>query len=113
MRKDISEQNWWWIAINGASCAAAGIPNTSPPTVVPTPEQLIGFRTREEQLAAQQLILKEPIEQVREYMQSLGSRVEAGEVRYFRPNHPEPPTRGSTQWIFEDGKAGSQTERDS
>jgi len=91
---------WWWIAINGASCAAAPAPSRSVPSVVPTPEQLIGYRTQHEQLEAQRLILREPMEQVNEYLEGLPSRIQSGELRYFRPAKPEPPTHGQTHWIF-------------
>lgn len=101
---DAVEPDWWWIAINRSSCASAPIGANKPPTVVPTPEQLIGYRTMEEQLTAQQLILNEPIERVNEYLQTLPKRIDAGEVRYIRPKHPKRPTRGPTQWIFGRGR---------
>ena len=61
--------NWWWLAINGASCTAS--PVAMPPNlnVSPTPEQLMGFRTRQEQLSAQKLMLNAPISKVRRYME--------------------------------------------
>ncbi|KAA5538604.1 hypothetical protein FYK55_27340 [Roseiconus nitratireducens] len=106
--QNISETDWWWIAINQASCASAPIGSKKPPKVIPTPEQLVGYQTRQEQLAAQQLLLTEPIERVTEYMETLPSRIESGEVRYIRPKRPGRPTRGATQWIFEGGQARSQ-----
>ncbi len=100
MKKETSNQKWWWIAINGASCAAYPVDSRHVPTVAPTPEQLIGYRTQHEQLAAQRLILREPMEQVNEYLEGLPSRIQSGELRYVRPAEPEPPTHGQTHWIF-------------
>lgn len=90
---------WWWLAVNGASCAACFLPiERERLQVSPNPEQLIGFRTSEEQRNAQSLLLEAPIEEVRDYMRSLRPRIDAGEVAYFCPKNPEPPTRGQTMW---------------
>jgi hypothetical protein len=51
-----SDKQWWWLAVNGPSCTACGFPiRPDQFEVCPVPEQLIGIRTREEQLAAQKL----------------------------------------------------------
>lgn len=102
-KKDASNQTWWWIAINGTSCAASPVDSKHVPTVVPTPEQLIGYRTQFEQLAAQRLILQAPEEKVKRYLESLPRRIQSGEVQYVRPDDPEPPTHGQTQWILSGG----------
>ena len=47
---------FWWLAINGASCAASEMPIPTTVKVIPTPEQLLGFRTQDEQLAAQRSV---------------------------------------------------------
>ena len=94
-----SQDSWWWLAVNGPSCAACGFPAQAELLEVrPVPEQLIGFRTREEQLAAQKFLITAPIKKVKEYMASLPSKINAGEVAYVRPSNPEPPTRGATVW---------------
>ena len=94
-----SQDSWWWLAVNGPSCAACGFPAQAELLEVrPVPEQLIGFRTREEQLAAQKFLITAPINKVTEYMASLPSKIDAGEVAYVRPRNPEPPTRGPTVW---------------
>jgi len=90
---------WHWLAINGASCAASALPLPDTLRVIPTPEQLIGYRKREAQLAAQRLILTAPIEAVERYMQTLPPKIAAGEIAYIRPQTPEPPTTGQTMWI--------------
>lgn len=71
IKKDASNQNWWWIAISGAS---SPVDSRHAPTVSPIPEQLIGYSTQLEQLAPQRLILREPMEQVNEYLEGLPSR---------------------------------------
>lgn len=91
---------YFWLAVNGASCAASGLlalPTTL--QVRPTPEQLLGFKTREEQLATQKFLLTAPIEEIAAFMQSLPDKIERGEILYMRPANPEPPTKGQTIWI--------------
>jgi hypothetical protein len=91
------ERYWYWIAINGASCARTSIPLKNP-KVTPTPEQLFGFLTPEEAAEAQHTCLTAPIRDANLFIQSLGRRVKLGQVRYIRPKHPQPPTRGHTSW---------------
>lgn len=94
-----SDKQWWWLAVNGPSCTACGFPiRPDQFEVCPVPEQLIGFRTREEQLAAQKFLLTAPIKQVKDYMASLPSKIDAGETAYVRPRNSEPPTREPTIW---------------
>lgn len=90
---------YWWLAVNGASCAASHIPFPRTVKVHPTPEQLIGFRTREEHLKTQRFLLDAPIKDVDRFMKrTLPARIRRGEVVYIRPDNPEPPTHGSTIW---------------
>ena len=49
-------ESYWWIAINGPSCARSNFPMRKP-LVTPTPEQLIGFPTAEEAEQAQHTCL--------------------------------------------------------
>lgn len=94
------EEKFYWLAINGASCAASGVP--LPPTVrvTPTPEQLIGFRSREEHLATKKFLMTASIADVERFMrEEMSRRVKNGEVAYIRPASPEPPTRGITMWL--------------
>jgi len=104
--EDSEEDEWWWLAVNGASCAANGFPaRLEDLNVSPVPEQLIGFRTREEQLEIQQFLLTAPIADVQQYMTSLPEKIESGELAYVRPQHPEPPTHGPTSWHINRHKA--------
>ena len=89
---------WWWIAINGASCAACSAPAPESVVVAPVPEQLIGFKTRDEQLESQRFLLTAPISDVAKYMEALPARIRRKEVYYMRPNNPQPPTEGPTIW---------------
>lgn len=65
-----NDEQFYWLAINGASVAASGIPMPVTVRVHPTPEQLIGFRTREAHLATQNLLLTAPISEVDKFMQN-------------------------------------------
>lgn len=95
------DRRWWWLAINGSSCAANAVAMPATVKVSPTPEQLLGFRTRKEQIAAQRLLLTAPIEEVQRYMtNTVPSKFQSGEVAYVRPRYPEPPTQGPTQWAL-------------
>jgi hypothetical protein len=45
--QESSGDSWWWLAINGASCAACFFPVRAADLVVsPIPQELIGFHTR-------------------------------------------------------------------
>lgn len=88
-------QDHWWLAINGPSVAASPIPMESDSFCVkPTPEYLIGYSTRSEQLATQRFLLTAPINEVAKYMFNLPPHL----PRYVCEN-PELPSRGQTQWI--------------
>lgn len=100
-RMENATDEWWWLAVNGASCAASPVPIRSDDVqVFPIPEQLIGFRTREEQVKIQEFVMTAPIDDVNRYMTSLSAAIDSGEVAYVRPQNPEPPTQGSTLWCF-------------
>ncbi len=103
------DEEFYWLAINGASCAASSVPLRPTLQVHPTPEQLIGFRTRDEQLSVQQFLLSAPIDEVEKFMrEEMPRKVHAGEVLYIRPANPEPPTRGTTLWDLGDFQGGDQ-----
>lgn len=104
--EQLSGDEWWWLAVNGASCAACFFPaRVDDLEVSPVPEQLIGFRTREEQLEIQQFFLTAPIQDVGRYMASVPRKVKAGELGYLRPDNPEPPSHDSTMWHVKRHKA--------
>jgi hypothetical protein len=94
------EEQWWWLAVNGASCAACSFPLRADLIVTPTPEQLLGFRTQEEQLEVQRFLLEAPIHEVDAFLTThVPPRIARGEVAYIRPPAPEAPTRGETMWM--------------
>lgn len=67
--------------------------------VTPTPEQLLGFRTQAEQLAAQHFLLTAPIKEVEKFMATtVSTKVRSRDVVYLRPRNPQPPTHGQTTW---------------
>lgn len=91
-------QKWWWLALNGASVAAA-CDELTDPVVYPTPEQLIGYPTRDSQLQYQRFLLEAPIEDVNNYMkETVPALIRDGQLAYRKPRHPQPPTHGSTAW---------------
>lgn len=91
-------QRYYWLALNGPSVAACGVPMSKNLIVTPTPEQLIGYSTFEEMKKSQQFLLTAPIEKVAEYMETLPPRIRAGEVQYQRPRHPAPYNEDATMW---------------
>jgi len=97
-------KTYYWLAMNGASCAMSSIP--MPPTlkVTPAPEQLFGFPTVEEARDVQQYCLTAPIKDVARRLNSLLPRIKCGDIIYMRPANPQPPTHGVTQWLDESGK---------
>ena len=89
----------YWLAVNGASVAVTCVPGPIP-TVTPTPTQLFGLPTREEQLAMQEFLLTQPIPAVTAKLESLRPWVMSGEIIVVSPANPEPPTQGVTAWQF-------------
>jgi hypothetical protein len=91
-------QEWWWLAINGSSCAACFMA-TPAMTVSPTPELLVGFSTRDEQLRTQKFLLTAPIDDVTRFLTTtLKSKADNNEVALIRPALPKPPCEQTT-WI--------------
>jgi hypothetical protein len=88
---------YYWIAINGASCAASLIgPLSVDVQCKPTPQNLIGFPTREEAIDMQRFCLTGPIEEVHERLMELAQREDVV-IKVFK--NSEPPTHGPTLWI--------------
>ena len=90
-------QDRFWLAINGASAAVMPVP-CSKVVVRPTPQMLIGYSTRDEQLKAQDLLLNAPIEEVETYMGSLQKLAKDGTVKIQTFKNPEPPV-SATRWM--------------
>jgi hypothetical protein len=87
---------YYWIAINGASVAASQVALPETLTVIPRPNYLVGFPTREEQLEAQEFALTAPIPDV--YQRTVEWAYRA-DVKYIVLKNPDPPTHGQTAWI--------------
>jgi hypothetical protein len=87
----------YWLAVNGPSVAFSGqaLPQ---PKVIPTPEMLLGFRTKQEALETQKFLLAAPIRDCQRKLDDLGLDTT---IRIIRLKHPEPATRGQTQWVIE------------
>lgn len=53
--KDVGDGQYYWLAINGSTATLSPIPvAVEKLDISPTPKNLIGFRSRDEALAAQQ-----------------------------------------------------------
>ncbi len=61
---DAEEREYYWLAINGDSCAACPIPMAKQPSCKPNPELYIGLDSQEKQTAAQQFLLTAPQEKI-------------------------------------------------
>jgi len=99
MIKSQAANTYWWLAINGPSCAASFVPLPVSVTVIPRPEQLVGFLTEDEARSAQRFLLTAPIREVGQYMKRLTWRAKAGEVVILFLDNPESPTTGPTLWM--------------
>lgn len=99
---------FFWLAINQSSAAACPMAMPLDVLASPTPETLLGFRTREQQIDVQKLLLTAPIEKVRSFMQeSLPKMVQSGEVVCIKPQNPQKP---SSQTIWSLGLSQNQKE---
>ena len=87
---------FYWLAINGPSVADCPVPAANV-EVAPTPEALLGFPSRKEQIETQKFLLNAPIP---DCVTRLRSFLKRNDVKIIRPRNPEPPTKGATSWIF-------------
>jgi hypothetical protein len=90
---------YYWIAINGASCARASMPMRKFPKVSPTPQQIIGFPTLEEAQYAQHVCLTASMKEMRRFLESLSRDIKAGRIACHTFRNPEAPTRDATTWL--------------
>jgi hypothetical protein len=92
-----ADKKYFWIALNGSSCAASPTALSARVQVVPRPQNLIGFPTRHEQLAAQKICIESPIPEVRRFMKGLLTHPDLLIKVY---DNPEPVFPGmQTAWI--------------
>jgi hypothetical protein len=88
---------YYWIAINGASCAAMlRTPLSVDVQCSPTPEVMFGFPTRDEAQDTQHFCLTRPIADVELKLSELQWREDVV-IKVFKK--PQPPTHGPTLWI--------------
>lgn len=88
---------YYWIAINGASCAASlDHPMSIAVEVTPTPQNLIGFPTSAEARAVQELCLTGSMEEIGKRLHALFERED---VVFKIYEHSEPATEGPTLWL--------------
>ncbi len=95
MQDEISKDQLYWLAINGASCAMSNMPMPATVTVTPRPQMLVGFLTHAEAKTAQHSMLTAPIAKCRKLMDKW-KRCDDVVMRVFKK--PERPTHGPTIW---------------
>lgn len=92
-------ERFYWLAINGPSVSAGPIPLPRTVRAYPVPEQMIGFRTREEQLAIQKFLLTAPISEVTRFMtEEMPRKLRDGQVVAFKLAKPDAPSE-QTIWV--------------
>ncbi len=88
-------ESFFWIAINGSSCAINAVPLHWPIRLLPTPEFLIGFPTLAEAKEHQRSCLNDPVSVVRKNAQALVSR---DDIAFVALKDSQPQTEGPTFW---------------
>jgi hypothetical protein len=95
-----TEKTYWWLAINGSSCAVSPMPLPDTVVVRPQPHTLLGYQTQAEQLKDQQFFLTASIEEIARYQNGpMRKKVASGEVRFKGCAMPDVPTKGPTCWL--------------
>ena len=96
----MNTKRWYWLAINGASCAASYFPMMVKELhVKPVPEVVIGYGSQERQLNRQEFFLTQPLDALQQYVKyKLQMEIATGEAVFKRLPNPEPPTTGPTLW---------------
>lgn len=92
--------DWYWIAINGASAAVCPFPC---PDVEarPTPQMLLGLKTRDKQLDLQKFLLTASNTDIDAFFYGeFAKLVESGEIKEVIPDSAEPPTHEETMWTL-------------
>jgi hypothetical protein len=92
----------YWLAVNGPSVAFSGqaLPQ---PKVIPTPEMLLGFRTKQEALETQKFLLAAPIRDCQRKLDDLGLDTT---IRIIRLKHPEGSRGGGRKQSLEISELG-------
>lgn len=92
---------YYWVAINGSSVSASLLSLLPRPhRILPTPEMLIGFASRDEAQQAQKYLLTAPIDECQKRLLEYRKRADHGEIALYFFAYPERQTSDGTQWIF-------------
>src|ERR1700678_3201625 len=98
MMKDRMKDQMYWLAVNQASCAMCDLPATAEEIeCTPTPQQLIGFKSRDEAKEWQQFMLTAPIHQVKARAKK---GLDRDKVTIITPANPEEPC-DKTLWTIQ------------
>ena len=90
-------ETFYWIAINGASCAICRFPLPKTLGVRPVPQALLGFKTQAEAETQHKFILTADLDAVHARIRSFAGRADVAKIT---PTDPEPPTQGQTVWTI-------------
>lgn len=93
------KKRWWFLAVNGASCAACSFPVSEGVKVSPRPEILIGFTTQEQQLSRQKELLECPADDLGVVFGNITIDRMQGLAIVKTFDDAEPPTSGPTVWV--------------
>jgi hypothetical protein len=98
-----SEGNWkYWLAVNRDSVTASPVPLPAYPTVVPTPQMLVGFDTIAEQAKYQHFLLFGRLDSVKRFTgTTLPKLAREGKVVVKLFKYPQKPTRSGTCWSYD------------
>lgn len=93
----------YWVVVNGDLVMACPMPYPEFPAVSPTPEMLIGFDSRKEQMDCQCRLLRGTAETVRGIKTiELPMREREGEVVLKKFPNPQRATRGYVTWNYQE-----------
>jgi hypothetical protein len=100
MKTQTETKYYYWLAINGASCAMSSTPMPMWVRVSPRPHYLLGYRTYEEAKAYQEFFLDAPIKDIKRWWRKdFPIKIKRDEIVMKQYDQPEPPTTGSTLWM--------------
>src|SRR5262245_26196852 len=95
---------WWWLALNGPSCAASALSFLAKGLEVsPVRQQLIGVPTQAEQRRLQEFLLNAPSDSD---VTEIRAKIDSGEWAHLVPLAPEQPHRGPTAWLGHPRESG-------
>ncbi len=93
------KEGWWFLALNGSSCAACDFIATEDIIVHPKPEILVGFLSKERQLEIQKRLLTCAKDEIADIFRDISIDHATGQAIVKRYHDSEPQTDGPTMWV--------------